>query len=153
MPAPVTKSAAYDPPRARSHTMCNGSSGCLTRRSISTNAVSSSGAGDQRDDGRRGAPPVRLGVREAEHEREQPQCPGEHAGNVDPGAVGGAVVDQQAQRHDRGGHRDHEIDVQAPPPREHLRQHTPEQQPERPAAAGDRAEDPERRASPQSPRT
>src|SRR3984957_2416784 len=43
MPAPVSKSAAYDPPRAPPHTICNGISVCLTRRSISTNAVSSSG--------------------------------------------------------------------------------------------------------------
>src|ERR1700733_10914549 len=43
MPAPVTNSAAYDPPRARSHTMCNGISGCSTRRSINTNAVSRTG--------------------------------------------------------------------------------------------------------------
>src|SRR3984885_9395433 len=43
MPAPVTKRAACDPPRARSHTMCKGNNGCLTRPSISTNAVSSIG--------------------------------------------------------------------------------------------------------------
>jgi hypothetical protein len=31
------------------------------------------GAGDERDDGGRGAPPVRLGIREAEHECKQTQ--------------------------------------------------------------------------------
>jgi len=43
MPAPASVIAVYAPPRARSQTMCKGSSGCLARRSMITNAVRSSG--------------------------------------------------------------------------------------------------------------
>jgi hypothetical protein len=38
---PASAIEAYAPPRARSHTMCSGSSGCSTRRSSATNALSS----------------------------------------------------------------------------------------------------------------
>ena len=54
------------------------------------------------------------------------------------------VIDQQAQRHDRRGHGDHEVDVQAPAPGQDLGERAAEYQPERGATAGDRAEDPER---------
>jgi len=40
---------------------------------------------------RRGPHPCVSALEEAEHtSAKQPQCPGEDAGNVDPGAVGGA---------------------------------------------------------------
>ena len=54
------------------------------------------------------------------------------------------MIDQQAQRHDRRGHGDHKVDVQAPAPGQDLGERAAEYQPERGATAGDRTEDPER---------
>ena len=55
------------------------------------------------------------------------------------------VIDQQTQRNDRRRDGDHEVDVQAPAPGQHLRERAAEYEAERGAAAGDRTEDPERR--------
>jgi hypothetical protein len=55
-----------------------------------------------------------------------------------------ALIAQQAQRHRRRRDRDRQVDVQAPAPRDGLGQRAAEQQPERCASAGDRAEDAER---------
>ena len=43
MPAEASRTERYAPPRARSRTMCSGSSGCLTRLSMTTKALSSTG--------------------------------------------------------------------------------------------------------------
>jgi len=51
---------------------------------------------------------------------------------------------EQAQAADRGRHGERDRDEQAPAPVEHLGQRAAEQEPERPARTGDRAEDPER---------
>ena len=103
------------------------------------------GAGDQRHDRGRRAPGVRLGVGEPVDQREQTQRRGENPGYVDRFPLRRTVIDQQAQRHDRRRHSDHEVDVQAPAPRQDLRERAAEYQSERGAAAGDRTEDPERR--------
>ncbi len=44
IPAAASRIERYAPPRARSRTMCSGSSGWLERRSIKTNVISNTGA-------------------------------------------------------------------------------------------------------------
>ena len=124
--------------------MCNGSRGSLDAALDDHEGGQQHGACDERDDRRRGGPRLGLCVGEAVDEREQSRRCGEKAGDVDAAPLGIAVVDQEPQREDRRGHRDHQVDVQAPAPGEELGERPAEDQTDRRPAARDRAENSER---------
>ena len=124
--------------------MCRGSSGCSARRSMSTNAVRKTGLATS-------ATIVAGAVQEWVSALENPYtsanrpsaevtAPGMSIGS----RSGVAWLISRRNADDRGRHGDHEVDVQAPAPGQDLRQGTAEDEAERGAAAGDRAEDPER---------
>ena len=100
--------------------------------------------GGEHDDRQRVAPAGGLGVREAVDEREQAGRGGDRARDVEARAVRRDDVVQQRERGDRGRDREQQVHVEAPAPGGVLGEQAAEQQADRGAAAGDRAEDAER---------
>src|SRR4051812_12344894 len=99
------------------------------------------GGGGQHGDRQAAAPAGGLGVREAVDEREQAGRGGQGAGDVQARAGGRNLVDQQRGGGDGGRDREQQVHVQAPAPGEVFGEDAAEQQSDRGAAAGDRAED------------
>jgi hypothetical protein len=73
---------------------------------------------------------MRLGVGEPIDEREQAERRRDSPRYVDRIPVLSGVIDEQAHRHDRRWHGDHEVDVQAPAPGQDLRERTAQDQAE-----------------------
>ena len=100
----------------------------------------------QQADRERVAPPLGVGLGQPVDEGDQA---GHHQHRPRPVEVHAGVAAITAQQPDRGRDRDHRedhVDVQAPAPGQVLGQHAAEQQPDRAAGPGDRAEDAERLA-------
>jgi hypothetical protein len=86
-------------------------------------------------------------VREAVHEREQ-ACRGRRrARDVDRASARRALVDEQGHPREAGRHREQDVDIQTPAPRQILGQRAAEDQADGRPGAGDRTVDPERRAA------
>ena len=83
-------------------------------------------------------------MREAVDQAEQAAAHQQQAGDVERVAVGRLVVLEPQHRANRGDRREGEVDEQRPPPRRVGREDPAEQEPHRPARAGDAAVDRER---------
>ena len=141
----------------RSSTMRSGSNGFLARCSQSTNATSRTTARTRKVTGRRAPQPCTEvsfgfagcfglgGLGEAVDQRDEAGGRQQHAGDVVAGVAVAPCSRAPAGRRERGGdQRDRHVDAEAPAPRGVLGQDAADDQADRRAAAGDRAEHAER---------